>query len=54
MTKRLPTSWLLSLLPFRKSVGKTVNAAHITKALAPSLPIFKPKRSRLSSQDEFL
>ncbi len=47
-------SWLLSPLLFRKSCSKTVNIAHIKKALVQSQPIFKPKNPRLSSQDWFL
>ncbi len=31
-------------LPYRKSDGENVNAAHITKALAASQPIFRPKK----------
>jgi hypothetical protein len=46
--------WLPSLPQFRKSGGKIVNAALITKALAMSQPIFKLESSRLSSHDEFL
>jgi hypothetical protein len=42
--KGLLSSWLLSSLPFGRPGGKTVNAAHITKALA----MFQAERSRLS------
>jgi hypothetical protein len=47
-------TWLQLLPPFRKSGDKIMNAAHIPKALAMQQPIFKPKRSGLSSQDVFL
>jgi hypothetical protein len=42
--KGLLSSWWLSSLPFGRPGGKTVNAAHITKALA----MFQAERSRLS------
>jgi hypothetical protein len=47
-------SWFLSSPSFGKSGGKTDSTTHITKALAASQPIFKPKRSVLSSHDKFL
>ncbi len=46
--KSLPTSWLLSPPLYTKSGGKTIDAASGKKALAMSLPIFKPK-DRMSS-----
>ncbi len=51
--KGLSMSWLLSLPKYRKSSGKTTNAASVKKALAMSQPIFMPKSSILSSQGQF-
>ncbi len=42
--KRYPSSWLPLPPPLRKSGGKTINIALITKAPAMSQPIFKPKK----------
>ncbi len=54
MMKRI-TNVVLPLPPmFRKPGSKTVNAAHLAKSLATSQLIFKPKRFRLLSQDDFL
>jgi hypothetical protein len=37
--KRTATSWLLLLLPFKKTGGKNISAANIKKALAKSCRI---------------
>ncbi len=54
MTKILPTLWLRSLQPFRKSSGKTVDLAYIKKPFAISPPIFNPIGSGFLSQGCFL
>jgi hypothetical protein len=36
--KRTATSWLLLLLPFKKTSGENISAANMKKALAKSLP----------------
>jgi hypothetical protein len=45
--------WLLLLLTFINSVSEIINPAYMKKALAKSLAIYKPRRSRLSSQNLF-